>query len=339
MAAAWRLFDDRFRIYQYVVKQSHPEFERSHDYANAVVAETTRKRLDHLESKQPGLFSIQLFFVVLLEPGLLNRKTFLRTSRVTQTAATDLQRNRATLIGHIESLQRTIGDLLGIQVLPKREAFSFFRLLANLDLDTARAEHLKYDSHVDFFLPSSSLACTKDGIRIGDAETEVLTLREPPATTFPNILRELISLEANFTLCSEFKRVLNDKAITTVRAAQNHFHWSQWVSDLPSILSMVLNRGKRENVIADKSALNDVEDLDKTLARIKNGGEYLGEFSLTVLLYGWNDSTTLKRAAADVIKIFGNHEASLIRETYNALNAYLAIFPGNHSFNLRRTWC
>ena len=122
---------------------------------------------------------------------------------------------------------------------------------------------------------------------------------------------------------------MNDKAITTIRGAQNHFHWSQWVSDLPSILSMVLNRGKREDVIADKSALNDVEDLDNTLARIKNDGEYLGEFSLTVLLYGWNDSTTLKHAAADVIKIFGNHEASLIRETYNALNAYLAIFPGN----------
>lgn len=27
MAAAWRSFDDRFRIYQYVVKQSHPGFE------------------------------------------------------------------------------------------------------------------------------------------------------------------------------------------------------------------------------------------------------------------------------------------------------------------------
>ena len=77
-----------------------------------------------------------------------------------------------------------------------------------------------------------------------------------------------------------------------MRAAQNHFHWSQWVSDLPSILSMVLNRGNRENVIADKSALNDVEDLDKTLARINNGGEYLGEFSFTVVLYGWEDAAS-----------------------------------------------
>ena len=149
MNAAWRSFDDRFRIHQYVVKQNNPGFERSTDGANRVAAETTRNRLEYLESKQPGLFSIRLFFVVLLEPGLLNRKTFVRTSRMTQAATADLQRDLATLIGHIESLQRTIGDLLGIQVLSKGKAFSFLRLLANLDPEIASAEQLKYDSHVD----------------------------------------------------------------------------------------------------------------------------------------------------------------------------------------------
>src|SRR6185437_10476913 len=84
--------------------------------------------------------------------------------------------------------------------------------------------------------------------------------------------------------------------------------------------------------------LNDVEDLNETLARINNAGEYLGEFSFTVVLCGWRDQARLQRATADVQKIFGNHEAALIRETYNALNAYLSIIPGNQAFNLRRTW-
>jgi type IV secretion system protein VirB4 len=253
-------------------------------------------------------------------------------------ADADLKRNRATLAGHVDSFQRTIGDLLGVTILAKAEAFQFFRLLGNLDQGIAGAERLKHDNHVDYYIPSFSLACTSDGIRLGDAQLDVLSLKEPPVSTFPNVLRELLALDANFILCSEFKRVLNEKAVSIIRAAQNHFHWSQWVSDLPSIVSMVLNRGNRENVIADKSALNDVEDLDKTLARIKNDGEYLGEFSLTVVLYGWGNPAKLKRAAADVVKIFGNHEASLIQETYNALNAYLSIFPGNQCFSLRRTW-
>jgi type IV secretory pathway VirB4 component len=137
---------------------------------------------------------------------------------------------------------------------------------------------------------------------------------------------------------SEFNRALNDSAINTIRTAQNHFHWSQWVADIPSIISMVMNRGKRENVIAEKTALNEVEDLDKTLARIKNDGEYLGEFSFTAVLYTHVDSAKRKSAAADVQKFFSNHEGSLIHESYNALNAYLAIIPGNSAFNLRRTW-
>ena len=38
--------------------------------------------------------------------------------------------------------------------------------------------------------------------------------------------------------------------------------------------------GKSRKRDCGQVALNDVEDLDETLARIKNDGEYLGEFSL-----------------------------------------------------------
>jgi hypothetical protein len=95
------------------------------------------------------------------------------------------------------------------------------------------------------------VACVREGVRVGSADVEVLSLREPPAQTLPNVIRELLKLQTNFILCSEYKRITNESAITKIREAQNHFHWSQWVSDLPSVLSMVMNRGNRENVIAD----------------------------------------------------------------------------------------
>jgi len=337
-AAAWRLFDDRFRLYQYVVKQNRAPIEQGNEYPNAAVRQTVQNRSEYLSSKAQGLFTIQIFYVLLFEPGAPSAMRTISNKKVLRVLAHQLERNRNTLLGHVESFQRTIGDLLGISLLRKMDSFAFLRLLANLDPEVAAAGRLKYDRYIDYYLPSLPLACIDDGIRLGEAQVEVLSLKEPPATTFPNVLRHLLAIEANFILCSEFKPVLNEKAITTIRTAQNHFHWSQWVSDLPSILSMVMNRGNRENVIADKSALNDVEELDHTLARIKNDGEYLGEFSFTVLLYGWGDRARLKSAAADVVKIFGNHEAALIQETYNALNAYLSIIPGNNAFNLRRTW-
>lgn len=341
-AAAWRSFDERFRLYQYVVKQDRAPIDQRIDYHSPAVRKTIRERRDHLQSKAGGLYTLRLVYVLVYEQPTLTKQNALKrtlsTKKVLRIVTDELERNRAILLSRAQSFQRSLGDLLGLTLLRKREAFAFFRLLTNLDPSTAAAEQLKYDGHIDYYMASSILACTGDGIRIGQAQLEVLSLKEPPHSTFPNILRDLLALESNFILCSEFQRVLNEKAITTIRAAQNHFHWSQWVADIPSILSMIVNRGNRQNVIADKSALNDVEDLDKTLARINNEGEYLGEFSLTIVLYGWSDKARLQKAAADVIKIFGNHEGALIHESYNALNAYLSIVPGNQAFNLRRSW-
>ena len=337
IAAAWRSFDERFRLYQYFVKQSQASVSREEMYSNPAVERTVRSRIGYLQTKSNGLYSVQIHFVILFESSPLH-VTALSNKKALPHLAAQLERSRDTLMGYVEAFRRNTGDLLGLRMLNKREAFAFFRLLVNLEPGVATAERLKYDSHVDYFLPSLPLACTDDGVRVGDIDLEVLSLRESPASTYPNLLCDLVALESDFILCSEFKRVLNDNAITTIRTAQNHFHWSQWVADIPSIVSMVLNRGQRENVIADKTALNDVEDLDKTLTRIKNYGEYLGEFSFTAVIYTRGDPAKGKATAADVLKVFGNHEASLIHESYNALNAYLSIIPGNSAFNLRRTW-
>jgi hypothetical protein len=229
-AAAWRSFDESFRLYQYVLKQDQAQVEYDGSYVNQVVGKTVRDRSAYLASKAQGLYSVRLFYAVLFEPHVFSRGHWLSNRNALRAIAGNLQRHRDTLIGNAESFRRNIGDLLGISILSKADAFAFFRLLTNLEPELAAAERLKYDNHVDYYLPSLPLACTRDGIRIGDAQVEVLSLKEPPASTFPNVLRELLALEANFILCTEFKRVLNDKAITTIRAAQNHFHWSQWVA-------------------------------------------------------------------------------------------------------------
>ncbi len=329
-------------VYQYVVKQDGAEIDEQTDYQTAAVRRTVIDRKHHLESKATGLYTIRLFYVLLYEPPMLSRSGMLNrtlaTNKVLQVLADELEQNRAILLSRAESFHRAIDDLLGVTLLDKNQAFAFFRLLVNLNPEIAAAEKLISDRQIDYYMPSLPLVCGSEGVRVGEAQLEVLSLKEPPQNTFPNILRDLLALEANFILCSEFKRVLNDAAITTVRTAQNHFHWSQWVADIPSIVSMIVNRGNRQNVIVDKSAVNDVADLDKTLARINNEGEYLGEFSFTVVLYGKSEKARLHRAATDVIKIFGNHQGALIQESYNALNAYLSIIPGNHAFNLRRTW-
>ena len=105
-----------------------------------------------------------------------------------------------------------------------------------------------------------------------------------------------------------------------------------------ALLNLILSFGKKDELVADESETDDVSELTQTLKRVKNGGEYLGEFSFTVILFGEQSRSKLRTTAADVMKIFGAHEGALIQESYNALNAYLSIVPGNGAFNVRRAW-
>src|SRR5512135_1326710 len=61
----------------------------------------------------------------------------------------------------------------------------------------------------------------------------------------------------------------------------------------------------------------------------------MGDFSLTIILYA-EDKRTLDQVLPDVVRIFTSADGSLFSETYNQLNAYFAIVPGNYSHNLRK---
>src|SRR6185437_4874839 len=56
---------------------------------------------------------------------------------------------------------------------------------------------------------------------------------------------------------------------------------------------------------------------------------------LTVIMYG-EDKRTLDRALPEVVRVFTSADGNLFSETYNQLNAYFAIVPGNYRHNLRR---
>ena len=58
VAAAWRSFDEQFRLYQYVIKQDHAPIEQRTDYANAAVRQTVQDRRAYLQSKPEGLYTL-----------------------------------------------------------------------------------------------------------------------------------------------------------------------------------------------------------------------------------------------------------------------------------------
>jgi type IV secretory pathway VirB4 component len=77
----------------------------------------------------------------------------------------------------------------------------------------------------------------------------------------------------------------------------------------------------------DESKQADIENLGDCL-RVLGEGQSLGGFSLTIVLYG-RSKADLERLVAEFTGVFTNADGNLFAETYNQLNAYFAIVPGN----------
>ena len=87
-------------------------------------------------------------------------------------------------------------------------------------------------------------------------------------------------------------------------------------------------------MLVDESKQADIENLGDCL-RALGDGQSLGDFSLTIVLYG-RLRTELDQHVAEFTGVFTNADGNLFAETYNQLNAYFATVPGNYAMNLRQ---
>ena len=71
------------------------------------------------------------------------------------------------------------------------------------------------------------------------------------------------------------------------------------------------------------------------MTELEVNGHFFGGASLTVALHG-EDRVLLERQAAEAMKALAVHDGAFFEESYNLLNAWLAIVPGNGAHNLRR---
>jgi len=108
---------------------------------------------------------------------------------------------------------------------------------------------------------------------------------------------------------------------------QQAYIGTQHVRQLTVDFYASVRRRKSLYVLIDESKQADIENLGDCL-RVLGDGQTLGDFSLTLVLYADNKKT-LDRVLPDVVRIFTSADGSLFSETYNQLNAYFAIVPGN----------
>ena len=343
--SAIRTFNEQFRIYQYLVKRDYGPIPHGH-YDDPVIREVIRSRTAYLEAK--GLYNLEIYFAVVHEG--LRRNSSLRT-RLAAFAANpaasvraalstektigvleaDLDRGRHELANKVNSFAVQLRDFVKIEVLDKKRAFGFLRHLLNYAPHKGEAASLAFDQFVDFQMVGSSLECHRDHLRLDNHYVQALTLKEPPAQTWANLLKGLQEIPAQFVIATEWKRMDNHAMRKLIQSKRRHFYNSK-----ASFMNYLGQSGNApRDILIDDSAAALVNDLGSCLEQMEVNGSFFGEFSLTVILYD-EDLTRLKGSVAECFKAFSSIDAQLTEERYNLLNAFLAVLPANHAFNLRK---
>jgi type IV secretion system protein VirB4 len=347
--SAQKLFDENYRVYQYLFKRNNETIPYKL-YANPIVDAAIRNRIAYLRSKADTLFSLSVYYVVLRQGEQASRRlasTLAGFPKDPKKAIADLRahfstRQQTVVLGqHVNDSQAAllqkarsfilqVSDFLPVRLLDKQEAFRVLKKTLNFHPDKLDLAKLKHDTFLDYYLPESALECHRGHLRVDDYYVKVLTLKEPSAQSFPLIFKRLLEVEANYYVVTEWKKEDSGKTRRAIQMKRRHFHNTK-----RSFVSQVnLNDTAPQDVLLDDSKESQVRELGEGIKEIELHGNYFGQFSLTVVIYDL-DMAKVDRACADFYKVFSVHDAQLYEEKYNLLNAFLAAVPGNHVFNLR----
>jgi type IV secretion system protein TrbE len=349
LESALKLFDENYRIYQYLFKRNNETIPYKL-YGNPVVDTAIKNRIAHLAAKADTLFSLSVYYAIFFEGSRPKRKigsalakfpeqpaaalreiwAYFSTRKQAVFLDREITKAQATLLQKAQSFILQVSDFLTVRLLDKQEAFRILKKTLNFAPDKLELARLKYDTFLDYYLCESHLECHRGHLRLDDYYVKILTLKEPSAQSFPLIFKRLLEVQANYYVVTEWKKEDSGKTRRIIQAKRRHFHNTK-----RSFISQVnLNDAAPQDVLLDDSKESQVRELGEGIKEIELHGNYFGQFSLTVVIYDL-DIAKVDRACAEFYKVFSVHDAQLYEEKYNLLNAFLAAVPGNHAFNLR----
>ena len=352
LEAALKAFGPGFHVYQYLFKSNRPDIPFA-KYDDPIVEAAIEQRRKFFEAKRDHLYQVEIFYCILLEgarsktgvgaafsqlfrdpAGAIgelkaqftndNMKTLLRSQ---------IERDVACLDQRVQAFARQLADFMQIEVLNRQRQFRFFRRLLNFD-DWRVAGKPQSTQFLDYQVVNSNIEAERDHLRVGDHIVRVLTMKEAITETRPLALDALLKIPANFRVITEWTPLAADKARKEVNKRRRHFNMSK-----TGFVSQMGNDASKTNprdVLVDESKQADIENLGDCL-RALGDGQSLGDFSLTIVLYG-RSKAELEQLGAEFAGIFTNADGSLFSETYNQLNAYFATVPGNYALNLRKLY-
>ena len=356
LEAALKMFGPGFHVYQYLFKSNRPDIPFA-TYDDPVVDAAIDQRRKFFERKRDHLYQVELFYCILLEGArsktgigtalarllrdpegaIAELKSQFTNNSMKKLLRTHIERDLQRLDQHVQAFARQLADFTQVEVLNQQRQFTFFRRLLNYD-DWRVAGRPQSTQFLDYQVVNSDVEAERDHLRVGDHIVRVLTMKEAITETRPLVLDALLKIPANFYAVTEWTPLPADKARKEVNKRRRHLNMSK-----TGFMSQMGNGAQTNprDVLVDESKQADIENLGDCL-RALGDGQSLGDFSLTIVLYGraspGQARTELDPLVAEFTGVFTNADGNLFAETYNQLNAYFATVPGNYAMNLRKLY-
>src|SRR5258708_17356916 len=142
LTAAFRIFDEKCRVYQYLFKRNHENIPFK-TYNNPVVDAAIQNRIAYLNGKADSLYSFQIWYVVIYEgfryqtsilaslaklssepaKALAELRAVLSTHKQLLLLDGELERARTALHAKARAFLLQVGDFVSSRIVLKDEAF------------------------------------------------------------------------------------------------------------------------------------------------------------------------------------------------------------------------
>ncbi len=375
LEAAFRVLDDKTRLYQILFKHNRPEisFEK---YDNPLVRAAMEQREEFLESKADRLYSVDIFWVVMVDGsyakaglghalsqfphdprGSIQQLKALFAGNQQRTLLYELiERDRLRLQQKIQSLSGQLSDLMTVELLGADVAPD---LPADSPRSTSQPGMIRGETVMHVLrrlvnvrpskIQNARLCDTRYlDWQLCDSELEAhrghlrLDDHYVRVLTLKELPSETHSLILNglLDIPANFHVVTEwhpvDNAVARKEINNRRRHYHNSKTSFVSNLQDHQNSGPRDELV-DDSKEAAVAELGEALTALGMEGKSFGEFTLTVVVYD-EDRLKVEQAIAEFQKLFTTHDGLLYEERYNLLNAFFATVPGNRQFNLRRQW-
>ena len=234
----------------------------------------------------------------------------------------------------VGAFQGLVADVTPLRSLEREELFRELAASVNAT-PAARAARPLGPGGLDRQLALSDLEAHRAHLLLDTERVETYALLDPPPQSRAHLFGAILDLAADLDLAAEWRREDTARSRRRIRSAQRHYHQQRY--SLLAHASGGDEAPQARGALADQAAEAQASQLGEALRELEVDGLPFGEHSLTVALRG-ADAAALDAVRPRLLRIATAADARFHRETYNGLNAFLALAPGNHRRQLRANY-